>query len=202
MPKTTVPSYRLHKPSGQAIVTLNGKMFYLGKYKSKESREKYSDLIAEFVTNNCKLPPTRIQSKLRIDHLAITYLEYAEKYYSNHGKPTETFAHCKLAISPAIKYYGKHVISDFGPTALLFIRDKWVAAGIARQTVNRWVGIIKQMFQWGVTYEYVDVNIYNALLAVPNLQLGHTTAPEYEEIPPVNPEIVEKTIPFLPPIIG
>ena len=36
------PSYRLHKPSGRGIVTLNGHTYYLtGKYKSSESRAEY-----------------------------------------------------------------------------------------------------------------------------------------------------------------
>jgi hypothetical protein len=34
-----VPSYRRHKPSKQAVVTLYGKDFYLGRYGTKESRE-------------------------------------------------------------------------------------------------------------------------------------------------------------------
>ena len=29
-----IPSYRLHKPSGQAVVTINGRDIYLGKYNS------------------------------------------------------------------------------------------------------------------------------------------------------------------------
>ena len=32
------PSYRLHKPSGQAVVTLNGRDYYLGKHGTAESR--------------------------------------------------------------------------------------------------------------------------------------------------------------------
>ncbi len=31
--------------------------------------------------------------------------------------------------------------------------------------------------------------------------MGHTTAPEYAEIPPADQEIVDKTLPFLPPIV-
>ena len=31
MPKTNIPSYRLHKASGQAFVELGGRRFYLGK---------------------------------------------------------------------------------------------------------------------------------------------------------------------------
>jgi len=55
MPRQNPPSYRLHKPPGQAVVTLHGKMFYLGQYKSKKSRAKYNAIIADFLANNCKL---------------------------------------------------------------------------------------------------------------------------------------------------
>lgn len=37
-PAPRVPSYRRHKPSGQAVVTLNGHDIYLGPWKSKVSR--------------------------------------------------------------------------------------------------------------------------------------------------------------------
>ena len=49
MPRRTghVPSYRLHKPSGQARVIINGRHVYLGPYGSEESREKYARLVAE-----------------------------------------------------------------------------------------------------------------------------------------------------------
>ena len=33
-----VPSCRLHKPSGQAVVTLGGKDFYLGRWQSEASQ--------------------------------------------------------------------------------------------------------------------------------------------------------------------
>ena len=36
------PSYRPHKPTGQAVVTLNGRDFYLGRFGSPESRTEGS----------------------------------------------------------------------------------------------------------------------------------------------------------------
>jgi hypothetical protein len=36
-----IPSYRLHKPTGQAVVTLSGKDQYLGRHGSPESRAAY-----------------------------------------------------------------------------------------------------------------------------------------------------------------
>ena len=35
------PKYSLHKPTGQAKVTMNGRVTYLGKYRSRESYEAY-----------------------------------------------------------------------------------------------------------------------------------------------------------------
>ena len=51
MPKKArhVPSYRLHKPSGQARVIINGEHVYLGKYGSSESQEKYDRVVAEWL---------------------------------------------------------------------------------------------------------------------------------------------------------
>ena len=42
-----IPSYRLHRPSGQAVVTLSGRDFYLGPHGSKISRAEYDRVTAE-----------------------------------------------------------------------------------------------------------------------------------------------------------
>jgi len=36
-----VPAYRLHKPTGQAVVRLDGRDFYLGKHGTEASQERY-----------------------------------------------------------------------------------------------------------------------------------------------------------------
>ena len=54
MPKTKqrkVPSYRLHKPTKQALVTLDGREIYLGLHGTSASRERYDQLIAEWLAN-------------------------------------------------------------------------------------------------------------------------------------------------------
>jgi hypothetical protein len=43
--RSIVPSYRLHKPSGQARVIINREHIYLGTYGSAESREKYAHFV-------------------------------------------------------------------------------------------------------------------------------------------------------------
>jgi hypothetical protein len=50
-----IPSFRLHKPTSQAIVRLNGHDFYLGKYVSEMSHEVYWRRIGEWLAGN---PPS------------------------------------------------------------------------------------------------------------------------------------------------
>src|SRR3954453_67436 len=53
---TAVPAYRLHKASGQAVVTLDGHDFYLGVYKSAASKSEYSRLAGEWLVAGRQLP--------------------------------------------------------------------------------------------------------------------------------------------------
>jgi len=204
MPKKTLPGYLKHKKSGQAFCLIHGKFVYLGKYGSKSSRERYEEVIAEYLANGKKLPPTKSSDEdVDIAELAAEFLKYAAEYYpSQHGKTGGELWHCKHAVAPVVRHYGNNIISDFTPRSLLFLRDQWVEAGIARPTVNRWTRHIKRMFQWGVTYGLVGADTLVALQSVPNLKAGRTAAPEYKEVEPVCPEIVEKTLPFLQPIIA
>jgi integrase len=175
----------------------------LGKHKSKASRDEYERVIAEFLANGKKLPPTRGKGEgIAIEELAIRFLEHAESYYQKNGEQTSTLYLCKLALSPLVQHYGSRSVYDFGPLSLVFLRDQWVKAGTARQTINSWVNIIRQAFRWGVAHELVASDILHALEAVDHLKAGRTPAPEYQEIEPVSDEIVEKTLPHLPPIIA
>ena len=51
-----IPKYRLHKPSGQAVVTLSGRDFYLGRFETKASRAEYDRHIAEWLANGRRPP--------------------------------------------------------------------------------------------------------------------------------------------------
>jgi hypothetical protein len=58
MPPTT-PAYRLHKPTGLAVVRLNGKDIYLGKHGTPESLAKYDTLTGEWKNNGRQLPAAK-----------------------------------------------------------------------------------------------------------------------------------------------
>ena len=48
-PASRVPSYRRHRPSGQAAVTLNGRDIYLGTWNTKASRAEYDRRVGEWL---------------------------------------------------------------------------------------------------------------------------------------------------------
>ncbi len=60
-PRKSVPSYRLHGQSGQAVVTLsdglgNRRDVLLGKYGTPESRAEYVRVLAEWEAAGRRLP--------------------------------------------------------------------------------------------------------------------------------------------------
>jgi hypothetical protein len=77
-----VPSYRRHRASGQAVVTLDGRDFYLGLYGSRASRAEYDRLIGEWLANGRRLPVQRSAiPDLTVIELAAQYLVFAQAYY-------------------------------------------------------------------------------------------------------------------------
>lgn len=66
--KVRIPKYRLHKASGKAVVTLNGRDIYLGEYGSEASQAEYNRLLAEWQLNGRATPQSR-EDELTIDEL-------------------------------------------------------------------------------------------------------------------------------------
>lgn len=202
MPKTNHPSYRLHKATGQAFIELAGRRIYLGKHGSKASREKYDRLLGEYLANGRKLPPTQTRTGISCRELAVHFLEWAEGYYVKNGKPTATFTHCRNAVALLVKHYGDESVDSFSPCSLDYLQKRWIEQGLGRLTVNRYTSIIKQAFKHGVKYGWVDPLTDYALQAVDRLKEGRTKAPEYRDIEPVDDAVVDKTLPFLPPVVA
>ena len=202
MPKRNIPNYRLHKASGQAVVELDGRTFYLGKHGSKASREEYERRIAEYLANGRQLPPTCVNTGVSCQELAIYYLEWAEKH---HIKQPKSFRHCKRAMSFLVEHYGKISADEFSARSLLYLQDKIVNAPnerngkpLTRKTVNRYIGLIKQAFKHGAKYGFVSPSTHHALQVVDQLRKGHTSAPDNPSVKPVDPDVFERTLPHLP----
>jgi integrase len=201
-----IPSYRLHKPTNQAIVVLRGRTFYLGRFGSIESHDEYNRIISEWLPANpaAQRPQLtlRAQSDLRVCELILAYFSHVESYYVKDDKPTSQVHIVRQAIKPVRAIYGHTPAKEFGPLALKACRAKMIASGLSRTTINSLVTRIRQMFRWGVEQELIPASVHQALTAVPGLKKGRTSAREHPPVAPVPEARVEKTLKFLHPTLA
>jgi integrase len=132
------PSYRLHKPSGQAIVTLPDGLggrhdVYLGKHNSDESWEAYNRVLTEWKANGRRVPQTVAPTPdLTVNELILAYYRFAQGYYVKNGKPTSEVNTIAQAMRFVKKLYGHTAAKDFGPLALKAVRQEMVRHPITR----------------------------------------------------------------------
>jgi integrase len=177
------PSYRLHRPSGQAVVTIDGRDHYLGKHGTPESRGEYDRRIAEWMLCGRRSPV--LSADLTINELLVSYLRYADAYYTQDGAPTKEPEDIRLAIRPLRQLYGHSTASAFGPLALKVVRQAMIDADLCRTEVNKRVGKIKRIFKWATSEDLVAPSVFHALQTVPGLRHGRADVRESRPVKPV-----------------
>jgi integrase len=200
-----VPSYRRHKQSGQAIVTLPDGLggrhdVLLGKYGTPESRQEYVRVLGEWEANGRRLPGSSPFScnGLTVNELILAYWSHVEtRYRRPDGTPTSEVAEFRRALRVVRELYARTVAKDFGPLALKATRQKMVEGGVCRGVVNQRVGRVKRMFRWGVENELVPPSVYQGLQAVRGLERGRSDARETKPVGPVSEAAVNDTLPYL-----
>lgn len=204
MPLKRVPKYALHAPSGQAYVRIKSRMIYLGKHGSQESQEAYARLIAELATSYHQTIPngSDYANDLTVVELTAAYLRHAKEYYRKGGRPSPWLKHIKLTIRRLCELYGTTLAVDFGPLKLKSFRQTLIDAGHSRRYINKLTAIIPRVFKWGASEELVPASVFQALRTVEGLKKGRTIAPEREPVLPVADEVVNATLPFLPPVVA
>ena len=77
------------------------------------------------------------------------------------------------------------------------IRRRYLDTGTCRRTINSYIGTIEPIFSWGCEEEIVPAEVAGALRMVSALKAGQTAAIEYDDIEPVDDDILEKTLPHI-----
>ncbi len=203
-PRNHVPTYRLHKQSGQAIVTIsaNGtrRDVLLGKYGSPESQAEYRRVLAELAAAGhtaavLRLSPGTVPT---LNELLVAFMEWAVTHYRTpDGKPTTEIGELKWSLRPLKELYGDTPAVEFGPKALATVRQHMIGLGWCRSLVNKRADRIRRVFKWGTSEELVPVAVHQALKTLAGLRKGRTEARESEPVKPVDPAHVDATLPFL-----
>jgi integrase len=194
-----VPSYRLHKPSGQAVVTLDGRDIYLGRYGSRQSRAEYDRLVAEWLAQGRRRPAPEPEAgpDPTVNEMLLAYLRHADAYYVKNGKPTRETINIRLALRPLRQLYGHTPARDFGPLALKAVRQAMIDSGLCRTEVNKRVRNVVRAFKWAVAEEMVPPSVHHGIRAVPGLRRGRADVRETEPVGPVPEAMVDAIRPHV-----
>jgi len=201
MRRHRLPSYRLHKASGQGIVTLNGKDHYLGLYDTPESHSKYHQVIADWLNNGTAAPvvtamavvePRTTQHALTVNEIILRFLEYGAAYYSKEGRELEQF---KLSLRPLREVCGPMIVSTFGPKMLKTVQRRMVELGWCRRVVNRRITRIRTMMKWAESEELIPFGTTHALATVRGLRRGELGVKESKPIMPAQLAEVQAVLP-------
>lgn len=191
------PGYREHAPTNRAVVTIDGRDIYLGKYGTKESRREYDRLIGEWLANGRRLPAAG-RVDLSVSEVIEAFWTHAKVYYRKpDGTPTSEQSGFRLALSPLRRLYGKRRAVDFGPLALKAIAGEMIRLKWCRKSINRHLSRIRHVWKWAAGSELINPTCYHALLAVSGLQAGRTEAKESAPVRPVPEEYVTAIVPHL-----
>lgn len=207
--KSRIPRLTRHKATGQAVVRLNGKDHYCGRWGSPGAQADYDSLIERWLAHDRQLPEDQAGGDPTVEEVLAAYLDFAERHYRRpDGSPTSELDCIKLAIRPLRRHYGESPASEFGPRALLALRDTICAEPTrfgqapARSTVNGYIRRVKAVFMWAVTRELVPPSVYEGLRAVDGLRAGRSAARETSPVRPVTRDQVDRTLPFLRPPVA
>ncbi len=194
-----IPSYRLHKPTGQAVVTLCGRDIYLGQHGVPASRERYDRLIAKWLANNRKLRDLhRSNRQSTVTELIAAFWRYAQAYYRKpDGTATSELSNYKQALRPLRRLYGSTPAAQFGPLDLQSVRQEMIRLGWSRKNINKQISRVRTVFRWGLEQEIIDTPVHERLRAVRGLARGRTEARDTDPIRPVPESLIEAIRPYV-----
>ena len=215
MPKliSSIPKYGRHKASGKAVVYIGGKAVYLGTYDTKASRARYDAVVAEWLANQRRASVE--PAEVTVGELILAHFKWAKGYYRKNGKPTSQVCLLKNTLRVLRRYYGHLPVAQFGAKKLAAFRDllakeptrkktkDGTTTTLCRNEINRRVRCVRKMFNWGVEHELTQAEKVAALRLVTPLAAGRCpSVREGKVVLPVDLEIVEKTLPHLPPMVA
>jgi integrase len=195
-----LPSYRLHKPTGQAVVTLGGKDFYLGKHGTPESRERYDELVARWLLQKDRKPELLPQSDIEIRHVLAQYTTFIrgpESPYRKEGELTRQVERIERSLLGVRRLFARTKACEFGPKELKTVRRWMLEKGWARTYVNALTQCIKQCFTWAASESLIPGSVAMNLRIVKGIRTGTAGVRETAPVRAVAREILDRTLPQL-----
>lgn len=178
-----IPRACLHRASGQAVVRLAGKDFYLGRWGTPQAQAAYHRKIAEYLAAGPVTVASPADRPQTVAELAALYLRHVNTWYAGTGGHEAEAV--RSALRRMLRLYADTALEEFGPLALKSVRqamagesDTGHRAGadsrrpLCRSTVNAHVQRIRRMFRWAAENELIAAPLYQRLTTVAGLRHG------------------------------
>jgi integrase len=189
--KADIPSYRRHRASGQAVVTLNGVDHYLGPWNTEASRAEYDRVTSEWLVRG---------RRLSSHHGADPLMKELILGFYGHCVATMRdveIEKVKLAMKPVRSLYGETKVSEFKAVAYRAVRSHLIKSGLAISTIRDRMGIVRRMIAWGVEHEMAPAESLQRIEAVGGLRAGRDGVKPSRKIRPAPPEHIQAILPHL-----
>ncbi|MBK9189252.1 MAG: tyrosine-type recombinase/integrase [Phycisphaerales bacterium] len=188
-----IPKLGLHKVTGLRRARFNGRDIYFGREGDAEGNRRYKRMVAEFLANDGSLPLGQSERKeLSIKELMARYWIAAKR-----SLQPDSLDPIKRPLKVLRRLYGDTLVEQFGPSQLRALRIEMDRMKWSRNGINEATRRIRTVFGWGVGEELVEPSVHMRLRGVRALRSGEGGR-ETKRVMPVAPELVEKTIPYLP----
>lgn len=221
-PRSKAPARRYHI-SGQDVVTIDGRDYYLGPHDSAMAIARYAVLMAKYQESGLRLPadfnlssledraaiiagaaaplmPVSDQTKqpATVRHVTAAYRAQVKVI---HADNKQELHRVKMLCDELDKHDGNVLVKDYGPVKLKAQRKRWIDAGKARVYCNRLTNLVVRMWKFAVSEEIVTENLWTALKSVEPLKVGQTTAREVAKREAVKIDDVRLTAKQLTPVL-
>lgn len=196
-----VPSYR-KASNGFARVTINGRDYSLGKHGTKESRQRYDQVIAEYLASGRSKTFGLDQSEISMAELMVEYLKHCEVWYPK-GPNSETLR-IKPILAVVKTLYAALPINGFGPAQFEAIRQRLQEPDrdLSRTYINKQMGRLKGMLSWAAKKDLITWEAFYKIKEIDGLKRGRTEVRETEPVKPVCEKLVVETLTHCSPIVA
>lgn len=216
------PRMRHHKKSNQARVTLFGKTYWLGRWGSPEAKEKLDRVLATHAGNAArKADPSSaaiaaaneatapVPVGMTVGEVCFEWLKWMQATRPD-VETTNTWGQGKAACR-ALQTVKDMPAVEFGPKAFQAVRQVLIDTPViyrrkdgtttekrrSRRYVNDLANRIRQIWRWAVAQELISPDKLAAIMAVPSLREGDSTAVETDRRQAVPPDMVDQVCELL-----
>jgi integrase len=189
-----LPKLRMHRSSGQGVVTLSGHDHYLGGFGTAACRQKYDELIGRWVAGGRRALAAKVPGGTTVATLAAAYEGHILQAHAKRGKPSAYGLNCRRAMRALARLYGSMKTGEFAAHEFRVLRVAFIPGDDgtpnSRTTVNMYADHVRLAFRWGSEEGFVPQATWTELSAIGKLKAGKSAARETGRVGPADEHAV------------